>query len=136
MKDIRFRVWDLLEKKMFQWEEIFDLPAWEIFPSTPEQRAFEAMQYTGLKDCKGVRIFEGDIVSAILMEGQAYIENEKVVSIKEVCVEKIIGKVDFNKEKLMYWLYWNKSSSLGCYTDIEIIGNIWENKDLLNENPS
>ena len=63
MREIKFRVWDILNKKMLEWGDIFDLPAWEIFPGTPEQRPFEVMQYTGLKDRKGKDIFEGDIVA-------------------------------------------------------------------------
>ena len=50
MKVLKFRVWDLIEKRMLQWGDIMNLPAWEIFPGTPEQRAFYVMQCTGLKD--------------------------------------------------------------------------------------
>lgn len=45
MKVLKFRVWDLIEKRMLQWGDIMNLPAWEIFPGTPEQRAFYVMQW-------------------------------------------------------------------------------------------
>lgn len=50
MEEIEFRAWDVLNKKMLNWGDIFHLPAWEIFPGTPEQRSFNIMQYTGMED--------------------------------------------------------------------------------------
>ena len=43
MEEIKFRAWNALDKKMLNWGDIFHLPAWEIFPGTPEQRPFNIM---------------------------------------------------------------------------------------------
>lgn len=111
----QFRVWNLMSKKMMGWGEIFDLPAWEIFPGTPEQRPFNVMQYTGLKDKNGKEIYEGDILEF----------SGNVVA---------LGIVKYNENFATFqacngnsgWLFGNESG-----TNIEIIGNIYENPELV-----
>ncbi|MGH1274030.1 YopX family protein [Bacillus cereus] len=115
MRSIKFRVWNLMSKKMMDWGEIFDLPAWEIFPGTPEQRAFNVMQYTGLKDKNGKEIYEGDILEF----------SGNVVA---------LGIVKYNENFATFqacngnsgWLFGNESG-----TNIEILGNIYENPELV-----
>ncbi|HDR3343509.1 TPA: hypothetical protein QCN45_001218 [Bacillus cereus] len=104
-----------MSKKMMDWGEIFDLPAWEIFPGTPEQRAFNVMQYTGLKDKNGKEIYEGDILEF----------SGNVVA---------LGIVKYNENFATFqacngnsgWLFGNESG-----TNIEILGNIYENPELV-----
>ncbi|PFD89201.1 hypothetical protein CN306_18695 [Bacillus thuringiensis] len=115
MRSIKFRVWNLMSKKMMDWGEIFDLPAWEIFPGTPEQRPFNVMQYTGLKDKNGKEIYEGDILEF----------SGNVVA---------LGIVKYNENFATFqacngnsgWLFGNESG-----TNIEILGNIYENPELV-----
>lgn len=57
-----FRVWDIINKRMMKWEKVMDLPAWEIFPGTPEQRAYIVLRSTGKLDSNGQEVFEGDII--------------------------------------------------------------------------
>lgn len=59
---IKYRVWDILSKKMKYWGDIMNLPAWEIFPGTPEQRAFNVMAYLQLRDKLGKELYAGDVV--------------------------------------------------------------------------
>ncbi|XKK18098.1 YopX family protein [Bacillus sp. CB102A.1] len=104
-----------MSKKMMGWGEIFDLPAWEIFPGTPEQRPFNVMQYTGLKDKNGKEIYEGDILEF----------SGNVVA---------LGIVKYNENFATFqacngnsgWLFGNESG-----TNIEILGNIYENPELV-----
>lgn len=60
--EMNFRVWDIINKRMMKWETVMDLPAWEIFPGTPEQRAYIVLRSTGKPDSNGQEVFEGDII--------------------------------------------------------------------------
>ena len=60
--EMNFRVWDIINKRMMKWEKVMDLPAWEIFPGTPEQRAYTVLRSTGKPDSNGQEGFEGDII--------------------------------------------------------------------------
>ncbi|MCU7356268.1 YopX family protein [Enterococcus dispar] len=71
------------------------------------------MQYTGFKDKNGVEIFEGDIVNH-------YWSNEVGESFCHKAVIK--NPFDYKVNEAMHLIYAD---------ELEILGNIWENPELL-----
>ena len=116
MREIKFRAWDKNINKMFYGEEGFDFEPDGcillnyIQVTNQAGKNFELMQYTGLKDENGIEVFEGDIV--------------KVIS-------GLIAEVVF----LNYsWLLkWESTNYYPFGQRVEIIGNTYENSDLLCE---
>jgi uncharacterized phage protein (TIGR01671 family) len=125
---IKFRVWDCLNKE------------WCNFPvSWPVTMSFKSKdlkfsQFTGLFDSKGNEIWEGDIIRChyfyqALGDGLGIYEAEK----------EIIGKIYFRE--LGLWIECDDKDDSGYLLWInelheesfEVIGNIYENPELLND---
>jgi hypothetical protein len=106
MREIKFRAWDKLNKKL-----IPDMHLVNHFEEYLQCPQYELMQFTGLKDIDGVEIYEGDICLSTGGAGAIYDERIKVI-------------IEYEPEYAGY----------GDYYDLEVIGNIYQNKGLLKEN--
>ena len=111
MRTIKFRIWDK-QLKAF----LYRLP--EKHHSDWER--FDVQQFTGLLDSKGKEIYEGDIVKGKFNPDK--VEDWLWLSLTDN--EKKIGEKLFKIE--IPEIYQNPLPDI-----IEIVGNIYENKELL-----
>lgn len=97
----------------------------------------ELMQCTGLKDKNGKLIFEGDILELYVSTKKAYRYQVKyeIGSFMLVSDDEIFdfrNKWNDNVYPLSQ-LYFEYENEEDCIWECEVIGNIYENKELLNE---
>lgn len=67
-------------------------------------------QYTGLKDKNGVEIYEGDKVKA------------------KFYGKEVVGEIGFSDGCFLLWNSCVSDNQLFIFTDIEVIGNIYDNE--------
>ncbi|MGN8983451.1 YopX family protein [Enterococcus villorum] len=85
------------------------------------------MQSTGLKDKNGVEIFEGDVVLVSVQNGFDYLNNKKTIVQKSEFHSGLICKsLDIGMEYRVF-----KRNEAGY--EYEVIGNIYENSELLED---
>lgn len=123
-REIKFRAWNKKKKKMHNVTTLYldesqnhsqgagfsDLVYWNSL------KDHELMQYTGLKDRNGKEIFEGDIIKDSVNGGFGFIE----YNVKEMKFSICPG-------------WFNPIFQMGYPADREVIGNVFENPNLIKE---
>lgn len=141
-RDIKFRIYDTDEKEMFYQEDIDYIDFFTGIVFIREEDGYDylidsrsdgkLMQYTGLKDKNGKEIYEGDIlhVTKVSMCGvDKYNVAEYNTDVRwEDGAFVIKGDADVDCYDTWLASYNNPDSP---QIEIEVIGNIYENPELL-----
>jgi uncharacterized phage protein (TIGR01671 family) len=132
MREIKFRAWIPQDKKMFQVGNLVipkglnelgdqELGVAEIYSIIKPHHYIQPviMQYTGLNDKQGKEIYEGDIVKWLGFE----------VRIRPVRIHVVANEVSS-------WIQscFELRNIISGNNTVEVIGNIWENPELLAPN--
>jgi uncharacterized phage protein (TIGR01671 family) len=118
MREIKFRAWD---KKNGKTCDVIDFQCMNY----PEK--YEVMQYTGLKDKNGKEIYEGDLLKGVKKYRDGFDRDFEVYFENGAFFVRVIRGYDATS-------FEDFAMCSAEYTDmqVEIIGNIYENKERLN----
>lgn len=144
-REIKFRAWDEENKNMIEWHDEF---FYDTSPVTRYSRSFDKldypiMQYTGLKDSNGAEIYEGDIIQTTDIDNTVcrtvvnFDQGAYWIGFWQNCQPKVIEETNSGG----YWdevelevpdgelLYFVLQYNL----DFKVIGNVYENPELIRD---
>jgi uncharacterized phage protein (TIGR01671 family) len=132
MREIKYRAWDKRFKIMFQVSEMsLGRNSWVKGIADQFSREFILMQYTGLKDKNGVEIYEGDILrSSNDGKNGCDVWNDLLCSV-DISMPLNLALKDIQHKNLK-WNF-NDYNSVEHIRFCEIMGNIYENQELLGK---
>ena len=122
-REIKFRAYNKETGVKYSWEDILKL---KNFYKLLTLSHVEMMKYTGIKDKNRTEIYEGDIIKvSFIEEGKSPVCFFYKVEYKDFGFQLHHTLVDKN------WGSLSRLFELRWETEIEVIGNIHENKELI-----
>jgi uncharacterized phage protein (TIGR01671 family) len=149
-REIKFRIWDKIGKvyrgnlykylinadtgelEVWAFSDIYD----EWYNTHEGDEHLVVQQYTGLKDSKGVEIYEGDIIQALPAPRKGMGIDQSQYDYMLLRTPKIVLYVN-GSFRLFDKIPQSYSSLVDYYyidADMEIIGNFFENPELITNN--
>ncbi len=141
-RENKFRAWDEINNKWIDGCDLIMESSGRIWagdvnnPPMIQIKSENVVFFTGLKDKNSKEIFNGDIVERNGIKYQITLE------IGSFLLVKIDENTDMYEEFVDCWndhvyplsqLYWNNSDEENHIYDLEVIGNIYGNPELLEE---
>jgi uncharacterized phage protein (TIGR01671 family) len=138
-RELKFKAWDVQLNKMFDGDQIEESKTIKTylsygqltigcFPKFKDYYELIPLQFTGKKDKKGKEIYEGDVCKC-----RYYKHSEKDLYLTQKVVFEhasffvVVGDLKPDLETETY-----TNCPLSWVNEIEIIGNIYENPELIN----